>query len=135
MLWRFWVIYQNRRGLGLAFAVHFLHDFPIKMFLIWYYIYGQIFRVIPFFLLKIWNKMCYWVPINGRQGEKEGAMEIQKNEYLGNKMSFLDEIKSIFHCFWRAIIWWENKNLIKIEDTSINFKCPTISTHFRQYQN
>ena len=28
--------------------------------------------------------------------------------------SFLDEIESIFHSFWRAIIWWKNKNLIKI---------------------
>ena len=33
---------------------------------------------------------------NGRQGEKEGRMEIQKLEYLGNEQSFLDEIKSIF---------------------------------------
>ena len=30
------------------------------------------------------------------------------------------EIKSSFHSFWRAIIWWKNKNLIKIADTSFN---------------
>ena len=30
MQWLFWVIYQNYRGLGLAFAVHFLHDLSIK---------------------------------------------------------------------------------------------------------
>ena len=29
-----------------------------------------------------------------------------------------DDIKSIFHTFWRAIIWWKNKNLMKIADTS-----------------
>ena len=27
--------------------------------------------------------------------------------------------KNIFHSFWRAIIWWKNKNLIKIADTNI----------------
>ena len=42
---------------------------------------------------------------NGWQEEKEGRMEIQKFEYLENKKSFLDTIKSIFHSFWRAIIW------------------------------
>ena len=40
-------------------------------------------------------------------GEKDGKTEIQKTEYLENKKSFLDEIKSIFHKFWKAIICWE----------------------------
>ena len=31
--------------------------------------------------------------------EKEGKMEIE------NEKSFLDEIKNIFHSFWRATIW------------------------------
>ena len=34
MQWLFLVIYQNYRGLGLAFAAHFLHDFSKKMFFI-----------------------------------------------------------------------------------------------------
>ena len=38
--------------------------------------------------------------------EKEGKMETQKIKYVENKKSFLDEIKSIFHSFWRAIVWW-----------------------------
>ena len=37
--------------------------------------------------------------------KKGGEMEIQKVEYLKNKKSFLDERKSIFDSFWRAIIW------------------------------
>ena len=45
-------------------------------------------------------------------------MDIEKYDYLENKKSFLDEIKSIFHILRRAIIWWKNKNLIKIVDTS-----------------
>ena len=39
-------------------------------------------------------------------------MEIQKFEYLENKKSFLDDIKNIFHSFWRPIIWWKNINLV-----------------------
>ena len=37
---------------------------------------------------------------------EEEETKIQKLEYLENKKSFLDEIKNIFHIFWRAIIWW-----------------------------
>ena len=43
---------------------------------------------------------------------KEGK-KLQKLEYLENEKSFLDEIKNIFHSFWRATISWKNKNLIK----------------------
>ena len=39
--------------------------------------------------------------------------KLQKLEYLENEKSFLDEIKNIFHGFWRPVIWWKNKNLIK----------------------
>ena len=44
--------------------------------------------------------------------ERKG--KIQKCEYLEKEKSFLDEIKILFHSFRRAIIWWKNKNLIKI---------------------
>ena len=50
-------------------------------------------------------------PLSGNCG-KEGK-KLQKFEYLENEKSFFDEIKSIFHSFWKAIIWWKNKNLIK----------------------
>ena len=49
----------------------------------------------------------------GKEGKKR-----QKSEYLENEKSFSDKIKSIFHRFWRAIIWWKIKNLIKIADIS-----------------
>ena len=32
---------------------------------------------------------------------------LQKFECLKNEKSFLDEIRNIFHSFWRAIIWWK----------------------------
>ena len=38
-----------KKGLGLAFGAHFLHDFPIKMLLISHSNNGQSFKVIPFF--------------------------------------------------------------------------------------
>ena len=47
-----------KRGLGLAFGAHFLHDFSIKMFLIKFSINGQSFNVTPYFFLKLSNKMC-----------------------------------------------------------------------------
>ena len=64
-------------------------------------------------------KIYLWSSSKG-QVEKEGRIEIQKIEYLQDEKSFLEEIKSIFHSFWRAIMWWKNKNLMKIADT--NFK-------------
>ena len=54
---------------------------------------------------RIWKK---W-----KRGKK-----LQKFEYLKNKKTFSDEIKNTFHNFWRAIIWWKIKNLIKNMDTS-----------------
>ena len=46
---------------------------------------------------------------------------MHKFEYLEIEKSFLDEIKSIFYNFWMDIIWWKNKNLIKIVDTSFKY--------------
>ena len=51
-------------------------------------------------------------PFESGKCEKEGK-KLQKFEYLENEESFLEEIKNIFDSFWRAIIWWNNKNLIK----------------------
>ena len=59
--------------------------------------------------IKYSTSICPFEP--GKSGKEEG--KIQKFEYLGNGKSFLDEIKSIFHSFWRAIILWKNKNLMK----------------------
>ena len=48
---------------------------------------------------------------SGKCGKEEEKS--QKFEYLKNKKSFLDEVKNIFHSFWRPIFWWKNKKLIK----------------------
>ena len=52
-----------RRGLGLVFGAQFLHDFFIKMFLIYFSINGKSFNVTPYFFLKISNKVYYEVLI------------------------------------------------------------------------
>ena len=59
---------------------------------------------------KLWDLSSINLQNNGWQGEKEVETKIQKSEYLENEKSFLDEIKSIFHSFLRAIIWFEIKN-------------------------
>ena len=51
----------------------------------------------------------------GKKGRK-----LQKLEYQKIENSFLDEIKSSFHSFWRAIIWSKNKNLIKNIGQALN---------------
>ena len=61
-------------------------------------------------------------------------MEIRKFEYLENEKSFLDEIKSIFHRFWRTTICWKNKNLIKIADTSFRSPFSIYSYFDRDFQ-
>ena len=48
---------------------------------------------------------------SGRCGEE--GKKSEKIEYLENKKSFSDKIKNIFRCFWRAIIWWKHKKVIK----------------------
>ena len=53
--------------------------------------------------------------LTGRKTGKDGNINF---EYLENEKHFLDEIKNIFHSFWRAIIWWEIKIWWKIADTS-----------------
>ena len=39
--------------------------------------------------------------------ENTGEDGIQKFEYIDNEKSFLDEIKSIFRNYLRAVSWWK----------------------------
>ena len=55
----------------------------------------------------VFSFFCSWWP--AEEWYLFAVLEIQKFEYLDNKNSFLDEIKSIFPSFWRAIISWKNK--------------------------
>ena len=53
----------------------------------------------------------------GKKGKK-----LQKFDYLENENTFLDEIKSIFHSFWRAIF----SEQIKIY-TSLKYVSPFVN--------
>ena len=60
-------------------------------------------------IINYFTSICPFESGNcGKEEEK-----LQKSEYLENEKNFLDEIKNTFHSFWRAIIRWKNKNLIK----------------------
>ena len=83
------------------------------------------FNVISFFLLKqnalVSSYLDHCRPhklqhlssiillANGWQAKKEGKTETQKFEYLDNQKSYLDEIKSIFRKYLRAVIWGKKK--------------------------
>ena len=72
---------------------------------------------------NLWHKLFYihlpfWISEVWKGREKN----YKKIEHLENKKSFLDEIKNIFHSFWSRIVWWKNKNLIKIADISFKLR-------------
>ena len=50
-------------------------------------------------------------------GKKRGRWKY-KNLYIWRMKSFLVQIKTIFHSFWRAITWWKINVWWKIVDTS-----------------
>ena len=52
--------------------------------------------------------------------------------FLRTKKELFRLKKKIFHSFWRAIIQWKNKNLIKIADTSFTLR---IYTNFKEERN
>ena len=59
--------------------------------------------------INYYTSICPYA--SGKCGKEEKVL--QKFEYFKNEKTFFNEIKNIFHCFWRTIIWWKNKTLIK----------------------
>ena len=94
-----------------SFIIYILSDqfrwYNIKQFssysknYIWKFMQANSWHKLFYFHLSLW----IWKVWKGKK--------LQKSEYLENKKSFFDEIKNFFHSFWRAIIWWKNKNFIK----------------------
>ena len=50
----------------------------------------------------------------------------QKFKYIENEKSFWDEIKSIFHQFWRAVIEANNKIFFEGESPTLTTNVPII---------
>ena len=110
-----------KRGLGLVFGAHFLHTFPIQMFLILYSVNWPI-RISDLLFFSRHQTICVLRPFLGSwwrhklwdlslinifgidlQGEKIGGGKCKNVNILW--MRFLDEIASIFHNSLRTFIW------------------------------
>ena len=57
--------------------------------------------------------------------------KIGEFKYLKNEKNFLDEIKNVFHNFWRVIIWWKIKIWQKIAQALILVNDPKQPLHVR----
>ena len=120
-------VIENKRDLKLATSRSSDYKTSSELFLISYVLSEQVWwckykLVVELFQTLICN-LCK--PINNiihystsiysfvsEKCWKEGET-LQKFEYLENEKSFFDKIKNTFHSFWKAIIWWKNKKIIK----------------------
>ena len=55
------------------------------------------------------NFSLSFAPLNLESVEKKGKSYKISLKFFKNEKSFLDKIKSIFHSFWKAIMWWKKK--------------------------
>ena len=53
------------------------------------------------------NCSAFNCPFGSGKCGQEGRQKLTK-QYLKNEKSISDEIESIFHSFWRVIVWWKN---------------------------
>ena len=120
-------IIKNKRGLEQVTSPSSGYKTSSKNFFISYILSDQVWWCnIKRFLSYSKNYICKFMQTNSwhhklfhfhlsfgiRKVWKERG-KLQKIEYLEKEKSFLDEIKNTFHSFWRAIILWKNKKLIK----------------------
>ena len=77
----------------------------------WFLSYSKNYTC-KFMQANSWHHKLFTCSFESGKRRKEEE-KLLKFEYLEEEKSFLDEIKNIFHSFWRAIIWLKNKNLIK----------------------
>ena len=123
-------IAKLKRGLALAVDAHFLHDFSIKMFLIWYSYNGQSSNVTPYFLRKISKcvirlllpqLMMSWIlrffldqPLKEwLTGRKRGKDKNTKTWISRERKDLFRWNKKHFSNFLKGYHLVKNKNLIK----------------------
>ena len=123
-------IAKLKRGLALAVDAHFLHDFSIKMFLIWYSYNGQSSNVTPYFLRKISKcvirlllpqLMMSWIlrffldqPLKEwLTGRKRGKDKNTKTWISRERKDLFRWNKKHFSKFLKGYHLVKNKNLIK----------------------
>ena len=111
---QFWFF---RKGLGTVSPLHFLYDFSRKMFLILYSINWPNFIVWLPLIFEILGNICIAIVCFLDRDVINSEINLiflikpffhmtrkswQKFKHLDNEKSFLGEIKSIFHHFYRA---------------------------------
>ena len=123
-------ITKLKRVLALAVDAHFLHDFSIKMFLIWYSYNGQSSNVTPYFLRKISKcvirlllpqLMMSWIlrffldqPLKEwLTGRKRGKDKNTKTWISRERKDLFRWNKKHFSKFLKGYHLVKNKNLIK----------------------
>ena len=95
---------QNKfRNISL-FVIYYLTKFDDVMYSSFWVIPKITYATLCKSVHEIINYSISICPFESGKYAKEGK-KLQKFEYLENEKSFLDEIKNIFHSFWRTIIW------------------------------
>ena len=119
-------VIKNKRGLELLTSLSSGYETSSEKFLYYLYITWpslicNIKQLLSYFKIYIckfmqansWHHKLSHFHLSFCIRKVWKGKKIQKLKYLENKKNFLDEIKNIFHSFWRAIIWWKNKKFIK----------------------
>ena len=91
-----------KRGLGLAFGVHFLHDFSTKKvsyIILYQWTKFPCHNVLIYTVYGVINFKIFLGSTSKVMADREKKRKRQKFEYLEIEKSFLDEIKNILHSF------------------------------------
>ena len=129
-------VIKNKRGLELVNSRSSGYETNSQKFLYSYVLFDQVWWCnitrflsysknhackLNFMQVNSWHHKSFLFHLTFRIWKKwKRRRKLQKFEYLENGKNFLDETKNIFYSFWRAMIWWKNKNLIKIADKNFN---------------
>ena len=111
-------VIKNKRGLELVNSLSSGYETSSKKFVISYLLSDQVWwfnikRILSysktytykFMQANSWHHKLFHSICSFKSGKCEKEEEnVQKIEYLENEKNFLDEIKNIFHSFWRAIM-------------------------------
>ena len=121
-------IAKLKRGLGLAFGAHFLHDFSIKMFLIWYsynelnfnfttisFLWYQTKCVIKFLLTQLMaNLKIFFGSTAEAVADREREEDKNTKTWISREQKeLLRWNKKYFSYFLNGYHFVINKNLIK----------------------
>ena len=91
-----------------SFTSYTLSDQVWRCNIKWFLSYSKNYAY-KFMQANSWHHKLFHFHLSFRTWKVWKGVKIQKLKYLENEKNFLDEIKNIFHSFWRTIMWWKNK--------------------------